>query len=396
MKQVVRKGLKEIIMDEGTTAPVRAAEGAVPDDTHHRPAADPRIRVLLIAPSLNILGGQAVQAQRLLTEIAHDPSVEISFMPIAPVFPGPLRVLQSIRYVRTILTFLCYVPQVLWRVPQYEVLHIFSASYWSYLLWSMPPLLVGKLFGKKVILNYRSGEADDHLTNWRSAVPTIRLADAIVAPSSYLVDVFSNFGLKVRSIFNVIDSGNFRYRERRKLRPVFLHNRMLDPLYNVGCALRAFKLIQEKYPDASLTVAHDGRSRPGLEALAKELGLRNTRFIGKVPHSRIAELYDAADIYLTCPDLDCMPGSLLECYASGLPIIATNAGGIPYILRHGETGLLIDRNDHQAMAAWAIRLLEDEELVARITQAGRQELTKYSGKLVRRQWVKLYRELVGR
>jgi L-malate glycosyltransferase len=373
------------------------AEGAAVDETHHRPAAEPRIRVLLIAPSaVNILGGQAVQAQRLMSEIGQDPSVSIDFLPLAPPFPRPLNILQKVRYLRVLLTFLYYLPLVLWRVPRYEVLHIFSASYWSYLLWSAPPMIVGKLLGKKVILNYRSGEADDHLANWRTAIPTIKLADVIVAPADYLVDVFAEFGLKVRPIFNVIDPGKFRYRERRKLRPVFLHNRILEPLYNVGCALRAFRIIQDKYPDASLTIAHDGISRPGLEALAKELGLRNTRFIGRVPHHRIADLYDEADIYLTCPDLDCMPGSLLECYASGLPIIATNAGGIPYIVRHGETGLLIERNDHEAMAASAIRLLEDQELVTRLTRQGRAELAKYNGESVRRQWVSLYRELVGR
>ena len=377
-------------------AQAQTAKGASPDETQQRPAADPRLRVLLIAPSLHILGGQAVQAQRLLGEIGQDPSVAIHFMAIAPVFPAPLRFLQSIRYLRTLLTFLYYLPQVLWRVPRYEVIHVFSASYWSYTLWTIPPLLLGKLLGKKVVLNYRSGEADDHLTNWKTAIPTIRLADEIVSPSGYLVDVFANYGFRIRSIFNIIDPGKFKYRERRKLRPVFLHNRILEPLYNVGCALRAFKIIQDKYPDASLTIAHDGISRPGLEALAAELGLRNTKFIGRVPHSQIAELYDSVDIYLTCPDLDCMPGSLLECYASGLPLIATNAGGIPYIVRHGETGLLIDRNDHEAMAAWAIRLLEDEELVARITTQGRRELDKYSGKTVREQWVNLYRTLAGR
>jgi glycosyltransferase involved in cell wall biosynthesis len=285
---------------------------------------------------------------------------------------------------------------VFWNVPRYEVLHIFSASYWSYMLWSMPPLLLGKLLGKKVILNYRSGEADDHLTNWRSAIPTIRLADIVVSPSGYLVDVFAKYGLKVRSIFNIIDPGKFRYRERRRLRPVFLHNRILEPLYNVGCALRAFRIIQDRYPEASLTVAHDGISRPGLEALASGLGLRNVQFVGRVPHSRIAELYDEADIYLTCPDLDCMPGSLLECYASGLPIVATNAGGIPYIVRNGETGLLVECNDHEAMAAAALRLLEDEELVVRLTRQGWQELAKYSGRAVRDEWVRVYRDLVGR
>jgi glycosyltransferase involved in cell wall biosynthesis len=65
-------------------------------------------------------------------------------------------------------------------------------------------------------------------------------------------------------------------------------------------------------------------------------------------------------------------------------------------VRHGETGLLIDRNDHDAMAASALRLLEDEELVARITAQGRRELEKYSGEEVRRQWVSLYRTLVRR
>ena len=366
------------------------------DAPQTKPAAKPAIRVLLIAPSLNILGGQAVQAQRLLSELRQDPSISIDFIPIVPVFPGPFRALQSIRYLRTILTFLYYLPGVFWNVPRYEIVHIFSASYWSYVLWSIPPLLLGRLLGKKVILNYRSGEADDHLTNWRSALPTIRLADAIISPSGYLVDVFARFGLKIRSIYNIIDPGQFRYRQRRKLRPVFLHNRILEPLYNVQCALRAFHIVQQKYPDATLTIAHDGISRPGLEAFARELGLRNTTFIGRVPHSKVAELYDSVDIYLTCPDLDCMPGSLLECYASGLPLIATRAGGIPYIVKDGETGLLVDLNDHEAMAACALRLLEDEELVERLTQQGRQELEKYNGKPVREQWVRLYRDLVTR
>lgn len=354
------------------------------------------IRVLLIAPALRITGGQAVQAERLVAELSQDPSVSIDFMPIAPVFRGPFRVLQSIRYLRTILTFLSYMPLVFWNVPRYDILHIFSASYWSYALWSMPPLLVGKLLGKKVVLNYRSGEAEDHLTRWRLAAPTIRLADVIVSPSGYLVDVFARFGLKARSIFNIIDPNKFRYRQRRKLRPVFLHNRGLEPLYNVQCTLRAFQIVQRKYPDATLTVAHDGSLRSNLEALARELDLRNTNFIGSIPQSRVAELYDAADIYLTSPDLDCMPGSLLECYASGVPLVATKAGGIPYIVEDGETGLLVDCNDHETMAICALRLLEDEQLVEHLTRQGREELKKYSGRSVREQWVQLYRGLVNR
>jgi glycosyltransferase involved in cell wall biosynthesis len=358
--------------------------------------AKPPIRVLLIAPALRITGGQAVQAQRLLSELSQDPSVSIDFMAMAPVFSGPLRVVHSIPYLRTVVMFLAYLPLVAWNVPRYDILHVFSASYWSYAMWSMTPMLFGKLLGKKVIINYRSGEAEDHLTRWRTAAPTLKLADVIISPSEYLIGVFARFGLKVRTIYNVIEPGRFRFRNRRKLRPVFLHNRGLEPLYNVQCTLRAFHIVQQKYPEAALTIAHEGSLRPALEALAQELGLRNTRFIGRVPQDQIADLYDNADIYLASPDLDCMPGSLLECYASGLPLVATKAGGIPFMVRDGETGLLVDCNDHRAMAECALRLLEDEELVERLTRQGRQELEKYSGQSVREEWVRLYRNLVGR
>ena len=209
------------------------------------------------------------------------------------------------------------------------------------------------------------------------------------------MDVFARYGMKIESISNILDKEPFLYRKRRKLRPVFLTNRILEPLYNVGCVLRAFHIVQKKYPDASLTIAHDGVCRRQLEALAKELGLRNTRFIGRVPHAKIPGLYDAADIYLTSPDLDCMPGSILECFASGLPVVATKAGGIPYILEDGQTGLLVDCNDHEAMARCCLRLLEDEELVGRLTDRAHKETSRYDGEAVRQQWSSLYRKLVG-
>jgi glycosyltransferase involved in cell wall biosynthesis len=101
------------------------------------------------------------------------------------------------------------------------------------------------------------------------------------------------------------------------LKPAFLTNRILEPLYNVGCVLRAFAIVQKRYPEASLTIAHDGPSRSGLERLARDLNLRNTRFVGRVPHEKIPELYDAADIYMTSPNVDCMPGSSSNAFAPG-------------------------------------------------------------------------------
>ena len=354
----------------------------------------PRIRVLLIAPSLEIVGGQAVQAARLLPALRRGSSLEVDFQPLNPRLPGPLRRLQRIKWVRTIVTRLLYGAQLLWRVPRYDLLHIFSAGKSSYSLNTIPALLIGRLYGKKIIVNYRDGRAEEHLTRWRSARPTLRMADAVVSPSEYLGQVFAKHGVAARCIPNSIDPTAYRYRIRRPLRPVFLTNRSLEPLYNVACVLRAFALVQQRHPEASLIIAHDGVCRPALEQLARRLGLREARFVGCVPPAQVPELYDSAEVYWMSPNVDCMPGTLLECFASGLPVIATAVGGIPFMVRHEETGLLVAPDDHAGMARCALRLLADPALGERLAENARRELDRYSQERVQAQWVALYGELM--
>ena len=290
---------------------------------------------------------------------------------------------------RTAANFIQYFLLLLAGAARADLLHVFSASYWSYNFWALPAILVGRAFGKKVILNYRDGQCADHMQNWPVALPTVRLAHAVVTPSGFLVDVFAEFGIAAREIRNFIDVSRFQWRDRGPLRPVFMTNRILEPLYNVPCILRAFRRIQNRYPEASLTLAHDGPLRDSLEALTAELKLQNVRFLGRVPPAAIPQLYDDAEIYLTTPNIDCMPGSLLECLASGLPIVATNAGGIPYIVRDEETALLVALDDDEAVADRCFRLLNEPELVR-----GLAAVTGYAPERSRDKWVALYRELL--
>jgi hypothetical protein len=167
-------------------------------------------RICIVAPSLDILGGQSRQAVRLLAGLRAEPSLEVGFIPHNPRLPGVLRWLQSIKYVRTIVTSLLYWAILLVRIPRYDIVHVFSAAYTSYLLSAMPAVVIARCYRKKVILNYRSGEAEDHLARWRlTALPTVRLADAVVVPSGYLVDVFKRFGVRARAIYNVVELDRF-------------------------------------------------------------------------------------------------------------------------------------------------------------------------------------------
>jgi glycosyltransferase involved in cell wall biosynthesis len=352
-----------------------------------------KLRVLIVAPSFDILGGQSVQAARLLERLRQEPLLQVGFLPINPRLPGVLRRLQSIKYVRTVVTSIAYVSSLVLRVQKYDVIHVFSASYFSFVLAPTPAILIGKLFRRKVLLNYHSGEADDHLRRWRSAIATIRLADSVVVPSEYLVRVFASFGLKARAIFNLVDLNKFRFRERVPLKPLFLSNRNFESHYGVDCVLRAFAMIQNRFPSAQLTIAGDGSQSRALKNLANELGLRNTTFIGRVDPESIVDVYDSADIYLNGSTIDNQPLSIIEAFCCGLPIVTTDPGGIPDMVRDGETGRLVPCGGHAQMAEAALRLLNDPDVARRLIGEAHKECVKYQWETVRDAWIRAYFDL---
>ena len=333
-----------------------------------------------------------MQISRLLAGLNNEPGIVADLQTIAPRF---LSGLQKIKYVRTVLRGTKFLYDITRRIPRYDIIHICSAAHLSFLLTPTPAVLLSRVYGKKTILNYRSGQLEEHYRNWRrSLMPTLGLFDRIITPSDYLVDVFVGYGVNAFSISNMIDAEQFIFRDRVPLRPVFFANRLLERLYNVPCILRAYRILQDRYPEAELVIAGHGDQRGYLENYARELALRNVTFAGKVSQERMAQLYNEADIYLNSPDTDNMPGSLLECYASGLPVVTTNAGGIPYILEHEKTGLMVPLNDHESLAREAVRLIEDSGLAKKLIANARLAVTKYSSERVVSEWVSLYKELL--
>lgn len=350
------------------------------------------MRVLLVAPSMRYLGGQAVQARRLSSYLGREPWVSVSLLPVDPVLPAPLDRLQRIKFVRTIVTSIAYVVSLLRTVGQYDVVHAFSASYWSFLLAPAPAMLVGRLFGKRVIVNYRSGEAGDHLARWGwHAIPLLRLAHVIAVPSDYLVDVFAKFGLRATSVPNFLDLDALPFRKRTTLRPKFLSNRNFEAHYNVADILRAFHRIQQVHPEASLDVVGDGPLRDELHALAASLDLRNVQFAGAVKPERMVGFYDANDVYLNTPLIDNMPNSVIEAFATGIPVVSSDAGGIPYIVRSGENGVLVPAGSFEALASAALDVLANPDAALQRTDCARTDATtRYCWPAVRMGWRAVY------
>jgi glycosyltransferase involved in cell wall biosynthesis len=354
-----------------------------------------RLRVAIVAPSMGILGGHAVQASRLLRAWRDDPDVHAWLVPINPRPPRPFGWTTNVKFLRTIATQICYWPSLFRQLRGADVVHVFSASYFSFLLAPLPAVLVARLLGKPVVMNYRSGEAPDHLRRSAIARATLRAVEENAVPSRFLHDVFASFGIGSEIIGNIVDVERFRFRRREQLRPRILSTRNFEPLYNLPCTLRAFRHVQDRFPDASLTLVGGGSQETALRQLARELRLEHVTFAGRVAPDDICRYYADADIYLQTPDIDNMPTSVLEAYASGCPVVATSAGGVPAILTDGVHGLLVPCDDHHAAADAIVRLLQDGPLARRIADIAFQACARYQWSSVRNQWVALYRRAAG-
>jgi glycosyltransferase involved in cell wall biosynthesis len=273
------------------------------------------------------------------------------------------------------------------------VVHVFSAAYTSFLLAPLPAVIIARLLGKPVIMNYRSGQAPYHLSRSAVARAVLRHVDRNVVPSRFLRDVFRPFGVDAEIIPNIVDVDRFAFRPREPLRPKILSTRNFENLYNVSCTLRAFAVVLREFPNATLTMVGDGSAAASLRALASQLGLtdRHVRFVGAVPPEDIWRFYSDADVYLQTPNIDNMPSSVLEAFASGCVVVSTNVGGVPAIVTHDVDGVLVEADDHEAAGAQIVRLLRQPDLARALATRARWHAERYRWNAVRAQWLSLYR-----
>lgn len=352
-----------------------------------------RLTVAIVGPSLRYVGGQSVQADLLLRHWKGDPELEATFVPIDPTLPRRLMWVEKIPFLRTLFRMPIYLA-ALWReLGRAKAVHIFSASYWSFLLGPAPALLVARVRGKKSLINYRSGEAPDHLRRSPLARAILRRVNRLIVPSGYLVEVFQKFGIAATVIPNIVDVTQFAFRERTPLQPRLVCTRMFEPYYQVELVVRAFAQVSAAFPEARLCLVGSGSQENEIRTLADRLELRNIEFAGVVPRDQIGHFYSKSDIFVNASKLDNMPVSVLEAFASGTPVVTTAPPGMRYIVEHERTGLLCEPGDWRGLAANIFRLLREPELALRLAQNAHSEGRRYRWEGVRGQWLDAYRSL---
>jgi glycosyltransferase involved in cell wall biosynthesis len=141
--------------------------------------------------------------------------------------------------------------------------------------------------------------------------------------------------------------------------------------------LRAFASFLKRYPKATLTIAGEGPLLGHLQELARELKIDNrVSFTGLISQEELRDLYYGSHVFLhpseTGPDgnQEGIPNSMLEAMASGLPVFATEHGGIPEAIKHGVSGVLVPERDEEELAWTLLNAVEDQRFLARVARGG--------------------------
>jgi glycosyltransferase involved in cell wall biosynthesis len=350
-------------------------------------------RIALVGPLPPPAGGMANQTLQLAALLRGE-GIEVETVQVnAPYRPAWAGRLKGARALFRLVPYLWRLWSAAGRV---ELFHIMANSGWSWHLFAAPAIVVARLRGCAVVVNYRGGEAQGFLRRSGFVIGlTLRRAHALIVPSAYLEAVFGEAGFAPVVVPNIIDLARFRRDGAagpfNQDGPRLLVARNLEPIYDNATALRCFAQVQAVHPRARLTIAGSGPLLAQLEELARELGLKAVTFTGRVDNAGMAELYRQADIMLNPSLVDNTPNSVIEALASGVAVVSTNVGGVPYLVEDGRTALLVAPASPHEMADAVLRLVADPALAASLREAGLRQVQQFCWPSVRPALQQVYR-----
>lgn len=249
---------------------------------------------------------------------------------------------------------------------------------------------ISRLFGIPYITALHGGNLPTRLdSNPGVCKRVFGNAVIVLSPSLYLKVEFEKRGYTVLYIPNNIPLTAYQYKERKALKPNILMVRAFHKVYNMPMAIEVFREVLKVHPDARLCIV--GPDKDGSKAVVEELvnkyELRDrVSMPGLLTKPEWHKLSEEYDIFMNTTDFDNMPVSVIEAMLLGLTVVTTNAGGLPYLVRTMENGLVVRTKDAEGMAKAVNYLLAKPQVAHRLSLSARRQAEGYDWEQVKHKW----------
>jgi len=174
---------------------------------------------------------------------------------------------------------------------------------------------------------------------------------------------------------------------------ILIHVSNFRPVKRIGDVVRAFAGVRKALP-ATLVMVGDGPDRELAQQEAERLGVkRDVRFVGRVDD--VGDLLQRADLFLLPSETESFGLAALEAMACGVPVIASKAGGLPEVVRDGETGFLVNVGDVETLTGRAIEMLRDPARHRRMREAAAAQALEFTADRIVPQYEQVYRDVLS-
>lgn len=218
-------------------------------------------------------------------------------------------------------------------------------------------------------------------------------AAAVTVPSEYLRARMIPYRNDLTLLPNALTLSDYQTTRSRALRPRLVWLRSFHDVYNPSMAVRVLAHLKEEFPEVRLSMAGADKQDGSLEraiATARSCNVGDRlELCGLLSKPSVPGFLAQADIFLNTSSVDNTPVSVLEAMASGLCVVSTEVGGIPYLLSSGRDALLVAPNDDVAMAAAVRMLLTNPDLVNRLQVASKAKVRTFDWSTILPQWQNL-------
>jgi len=280
--------------------------------------------------------------------------------------------------------------RLLFKGRRYDVFHVHACSGKGFFP-AVVGIGIGRLLRRRIVFTYHGGGAEAFfLRKTRLVRFFISRTDVNVVLSEFIGKIYRQYGFPYTVIPNIVELKETYFRERETIKPRFVSIRSFYDIYNIECTLRAFRKVKMTFPDASLLLLGVGPLRKDLECFVREQQIKDVTFVGKVQNEDIYQYLAQTDIMVSSSRFDNMPVSVLEGFNAGLLVIASRVGGVPYMIRDGENGLLFEDDNDDDLARKMEYALENPDKVREMITCARQDLKHYSWDDCRSQLMRVY------
>jgi glycosyltransferase involved in cell wall biosynthesis len=227
----------------------------------------------------------------------------------------------------------------------------------------------------------------------------LQSASVVTSPSPYLQRALEEYRPDIRVIPNGLCSASYPARHLMSARPRLVWVRAFHTIYNPLLAVEVVRLLSADFPDIELLMVGADRGDGSREQTLQRVSVlslkRRVRILGPVPKDQVPQMMEQGDIFLNTTNVDNTPVTVVEAMASGLCVVSTNAGGIPYLLADRRNGLLVPCGDAQAMATAVREVLLDPALAARLSRNALRDAKTFAWDRVLPQWEGILRALAA-